>query len=288
MVHDGPIRKWLCRLCVEANRLPASVDKEVSNVVYVAGNESWLSGIFDSNALYSSITANISHLYYMPVFRFDSVAIFSRGWPECGIRKTRISKPSPRNSPRKFPSWRSDHRVNPSTREPTEIADLYSIVANERPKNVGILGRSSWARVVITHRGSSGAIRLVSHHQAEAHDQPGRCRRTQGVRSKVVQLSEPRGRHHRKGAYIEESTDGDWDSIPSSTKSAADPSSAQQPCLCCHQGLRPLCPYTPQKRHFHMGLWTRTERPFLGIATPPLYGNGESELENRHFLLSKH
>jgi hypothetical protein len=33
-----------------------------------------------------------------------------------------------------------------------------------------------------------------------------------------------------------------------------------------------------------MGLWTRTERPFLGIATPPLYGNGESELENRHFL----
>jgi hypothetical protein len=33
--------------------------------VYVAGNESWLSRIFDSNAVYSSITANIGHLYYI-------------------------------------------------------------------------------------------------------------------------------------------------------------------------------------------------------------------------------
>ena len=91
MVHDGPIRKWLCRLCVEANRLPASVDKEVSNVVYVAGNESWLSRIFDSNAVYSSITANIGHLYYIArvALRFGS-----------DLFKTRISKPSPRNSPR--------------------------------------------------------------------------------------------------------------------------------------------------------------------------------------------
>ena len=74
MVHDGPIRKWLCRLCVEANRLPASVDKEVSNLVYVAGNESWLSRIFDSNAVYSSITANIGHLYYIArvALRFSS------------------------------------------------------------------------------------------------------------------------------------------------------------------------------------------------------------------------
>ena len=74
MVHDGPIRKWLCRLCVEANRLPGSVDKEVSNLVYVAGNESWLSRIFDSNAVYSSITPNIGHLYYIALLsvRFSS------------------------------------------------------------------------------------------------------------------------------------------------------------------------------------------------------------------------
>ena len=37
-------------------------------------------------------------------------------------------------------SRRSDHRVNPGAGELTEIADLHPIVANERPKNVGILG----------------------------------------------------------------------------------------------------------------------------------------------------
>jgi hypothetical protein len=34
-------------------------------------------------------------------------------------------------------------------------------------------------------------------------------------------------------------------------------------------------PRTPQKWHFHMGFWTRTKRPFWGIAIPPFYGNGE-------------
>ena len=37
-------------------------------------------------------------------------------------------------------SRRSDHRVNPGTGELTEIADLHPIVANERPKNLGLLG----------------------------------------------------------------------------------------------------------------------------------------------------
>jgi len=37
-------------------------------------------------------------------------------------------------------SRRSDHRVNPGAGELTEVADLHPIVANERPKNVGILG----------------------------------------------------------------------------------------------------------------------------------------------------
>jgi hypothetical protein len=31
----------------------------------------------------------------------------------------------------------------------------------------------------------------------------------------------------------------------------------------------------PQKSHFHMGFWTRTERLSLGIARLPLYGNGK-------------
>jgi len=39
-----------------------------------------------------------------------------------------------------YRSRRSDHRINPGAGELTEVADLHPIVANERPKNVGILG----------------------------------------------------------------------------------------------------------------------------------------------------
>ena len=37
-------------------------------------------------------------------------------------------------------SRRGDHGVHSSARELAEIADLHSIVANERPKNIRILG----------------------------------------------------------------------------------------------------------------------------------------------------
>jgi hypothetical protein len=76
------------------------------------------------------------------------------------------------------------------------------------------------------------------------------------------------------GAYIEESTDADWGTPFRARRKVLTRALRNNLVSVATRACVLYVLTTPQKRHFHMGFWTRTERPFWGIATLPWYGNG--------------